>query len=60
MKCCRLSIVVVFVLASTALFAQPGDPSGDPGAVPITGIGILIGIGASLGLGKFLKDRKEK
>lgn len=56
----RITIVVFLIFISFALMAQPGDPGGDPGAVPITGIEILIGIGVSLGLGKFLKSKKDK
>lgn len=55
----RITIVVFLIFISFALMAQPGDPGGDPG-VPITGIEILIGIGVSLGLGKFLKSKKDK
>lgn len=56
----RVTIVVCLIFVSFTLLAQPGDPGGDPGAVPITGIEILVGIGVSLGLGKFLKSKKDK
>lgn len=56
----RVTIVVYLIFVSFALLAQPGDPGDPTNPVPITGIEVLIGIGASLGLGKFLKSKKDK
>lgn len=58
----RKAIVVFLVLLSSAAIAQPGDPGGDPGSnpVPITGLEILIGIGASLGIKKLFSRDNEK
>ena len=53
-----LSLIVIFMITSSVLFAQPGDPGGDPD-VPITGIEILLGLGGALGV-KRLLGVKEK
>lgn len=42
-----------------SLLAQPGDPGGDPD-VPITGIEILIGAGALLGVKRAIGHKKNK
>jgi hypothetical protein len=41
------------------VYAQPGDPSGDPD-VPITGIEILLSAGALFGIKKLLGKSKNK
>jgi hypothetical protein len=55
----RSVLVLIFVLLGPSLFAQPGDPGGDPD-VPITGIEYLIGGGAALGIRTLLKRMKQK
>jgi hypothetical protein len=55
----RSVMVLTLVLVSTALFAQPGDPGGDPD-VPITGLEYLIGGGALYGVRTLLKRMKQK
>jgi hypothetical protein len=52
-------MVLSLVFASTVLFAQPGDPGGDPD-VPITGLEYLIGGGALYGVRTLLKRMKQK
>lgn len=41
------------------MFAQPGDPGGDPDAVPLPFLEILIAAGAALGAKK-IHDKQEK
>ena len=57
----KVLLVVICVMGSTILMAQPpGDPGGDPD-VPIDGgIGILIAAGALYGSKKMLEYRKKK
>lgn len=46
-------ITLLLVLSFHMLSAQPGNPGGDPDAIPIDGgIGILIAAGAVLGVKK--------
>lgn len=52
----RLLIALLFFCAP--LLAQPGDPGGDPD-VPISGIEVLIGAGALLGVKKMYAKRKS-
>jgi hypothetical protein len=47
------------MLTGPILFAQPGDPGGDPD-LPITGIEYLIGGGAVIGIRTLLKRMKQK
>ena len=58
-----LSIVLVMLSFSiVTVYAQPGDPGGDPdnsNPVPITGIEYLIAAGAAFGAKK-LYDKKRK
>lgn len=57
----RFIATLIFVLISSFVWAQPGDPPPDPGEpVPITGIEILIGAGAALGLRKFYQKKKSE
>ena len=39
--------------------AQPGDPRGDPDKVPISGVEVLIGVGALVGVRK-IRDLQKK
>jgi hypothetical protein len=56
----RSLLLVIFVMISAGLMAQPGDPGGDPD-VPIDGgIGLLIAAGALYGSKKMLDYRKKK
>ena len=61
MVCFKRVLALSFLLCVSAcvLYAQPGDPGGDPD-VPITGIEILIGAGGALGLKKLLGKRKNQ
>ena len=57
----KLILVSSFViLVWHTVGAQPGDPGGDPDAVPISGIEILVGLGSLLGVYKLHKNRKAK
>ena len=51
-------VVILLILISPVIFAQPGDPGGDPD-VPLGGIEILIAAGALFGAKKWL-DRSKK
>lgn len=53
-------LFVLLLLSGYCLYAQPGDPGGDPDVVPITGIEILIGAGAVLGTRRFFKYMRSK
>jgi hypothetical protein len=60
MKARNYYLIFCFCVVSiSSVFAQPGDPGGDPD-VPITGIEILIGAGGVLGLKKAWENRKKK
>lgn len=51
-----MTLVLVIVLVN--LFAQPGNPPGDPEVrVPISGLGILLGVGAVLGIVRIVTRR---
>jgi hypothetical protein len=52
------TLITICVLASAA-FAQPENPEGDPDAVPMTGLGILLGAGALFGVKKLMKKTKD-
>lgn len=55
----RIALIFLFLLfANVSGWAQPGDPGGDPD-VPITGIEILLSMGAYLGVKKLLSGRKK-
>lgn len=57
----RTLLVVVFVLVSLTLLAQPGPPPPDPGdPVPITGIEVLLVAGGALGLRKYYRRAHKK
>jgi hypothetical protein len=55
----KLIVLVAFLLVSLNSFAQPGDPGGDPD-VPITGLELLLGGGALLGVRKLLNRNSNK
>lgn len=40
-------------------FSQPGDPGGDPD-VPISGIGLLLAMGAFFGIKKLINLKKRQ
>ncbi len=52
-------LILVFVLLPLLGISQPGDPGGDPD-VPITGIELLLGGGALLGVRKIIADIKSR
>ncbi len=52
------ALIFFLLLFSVTLWAQPGDPAGDPD-VPITGIEWLLAAGAALGIKRFLNSRKK-
>ncbi|HRJ30834.1 MAG TPA: hypothetical protein PLV21_15390 [Cyclobacteriaceae bacterium] len=58
MKTRALIIILFLVFTTSPLWAQPGDPGGDPD-VPITGIEWLLAAGAALGVKRFF-NRKGK
>ena len=51
-------LLFIFAHASLLLYAQPGDPGGDPD-VPISGIELLIAAGGVLGAKKFFNRKKK-
>jgi hypothetical protein len=51
-------LLLVMLLHPILLLGQPGDPGGDPD-VPISGIEILIGLGALLGIKRLYGARKK-
>ena len=53
----RSIVLSLFLFGALQLFAQPGDPGGDPD-LPITGIEILLGIGGAWGARKLIKNKK--
>ncbi len=56
----RIFIILTLVLTSIVVYAQPpNNPSGDPD-VPITGIEILLSVGALFGAKKILGKSKNK
>jgi hypothetical protein len=58
MKKVLIAIVGLTIFSLTALFAQPGDPGGDPD-IPITGgLGYLLAAGIGYGM-YALKKRKK-
>jgi hypothetical protein len=52
-------LMVILLFVAYPMIAQPGDPGGDPDAVPITGIEILIGVGALFGVKKIYDSKKN-
>ena len=52
--------IIICLLLTTIVLAQPGDPGGDPD-VPIDGgIGLLIAAGALYGSKKIYEARRKK
>lgn len=57
--CKKIFITLALVVIVATLFAQPQNPPGDPDKrVPISGIGILIGAGALLGIARIVFQNK--
>lgn len=56
----RIFLVFALIFFCFTVYAQPGDPGGDPDNVPITGIEILIATGALFGVKKLLGKSKNK
>jgi hypothetical protein len=54
-----LLIACFLLLSGYGSSAQPGDPGGDPD-VPISGIEILIGAGALLGVKRAISHSRNK
>ena len=52
------ALICLFLLLSVMVWAQPGDPGGDPD-VPLTGIEWLLLAGGALGIKRFLSRNKE-
>ena len=60
-KVLRFSIILALTFSANLAYAQPGPPPPDPGdPVPITGIELLIGAGALLGIKRLSESRKPK
>ena len=56
-----LLFTVVLLTQTGVLFAQPGDPGGNPDTpIPITGVEYLIGGGVLYGVRSLLKARKKQ
>ncbi len=58
----RKYLVVLFLISANVLLAQPGDPGGGGNpTVPISGIELLIGMGAAYGITrKWLRKEQPK
>lgn len=60
----RKYLVVLFLISANVLLAQPGDPGGGgnpTNPVPISGIELLIGVGAAYGITrKWLRKEQPK
>jgi len=58
----RISSIAIFSVISTIGWSQPQpqNPSGDPDAVPITGIEYLLIGGGAYGVSRLLKNKKKK
>lgn len=57
----RIFTLLVVLLVSVSAFAQPGDPGGGGNpTVPISGIEILVGGGALLGLRRLLANKSSR
>jgi hypothetical protein len=54
----KIYLVLMLLLVSASLFAQPGPPD-DPD-IPISGIEILLFLGGALGLRKYFSSRKKQ
>ncbi len=56
----RIALVFVFSFLTLTVWSQPGDPGGNPDAVPITGIEYLLIGGGAYGISRLLKNRNKK
>lgn len=52
------ALICLFLLLSVVVWAQPGDPGGDPD-VPLTGIEWLLLAGGALGVKRFFSRKKK-
>lgn len=52
-------LIVILLFVKYPIIAQPGNPGGDPDSVPISGIEILIGVGALFGAKKIYDSKKD-
>ena len=52
-------LLIVCLMATFEAIGQPEHPTGDPDTVPISGLEVLLGAGALLGLKKLLGNKKE-
>ncbi|HTF17357.1 MAG TPA: hypothetical protein VK658_04750 [Chryseolinea sp.] len=56
----RLAFSIFLSLASWCVQAQPGNPEGDPDAVPITGLEYLLVGGGIYGASRLMRRNKDK
>lgn len=54
-----LLALIFLIISATVLWAQPGDPGGDPD-VPISGIELLLALGGVLGIRKLFTSKRTK
>lgn len=55
----QIALILVFSGFAAVAAAQPQNPSGDPQAVPITGLEYLLIGGGAYGINRLLKNRKK-
>jgi hypothetical protein len=55
----KASFILLLLISGFITIAQPVDPNADPD-VPITGIEILLGAGALLGIKRAITNRRNK
>jgi len=55
----NIYLSIIFVICYINAFSQPGDPGGDPD-VPISGIGLLLAMGAFFGIKKLINLKKRQ
>lgn len=53
------ALICFFLFLSVVVWAQPGDPGGDPDQVPISGIEFLLAVGAAFGIKRFINKRNK-
>jgi hypothetical protein len=53
-------LTVLFSLSTLVVSAQPQDPDGDPDAVPITGLEILLISGGAYGISQLRRKGNSK
>ena len=58
----KKSVYILFIclLMGSYAIGQPNAPSNDPDTVPITGLEILLGAGAILGVKRLFGRKKEE